>query len=495
MIKNSIPSNFHMAAYTFFASVILFSVNQGPAADYPPVDQCPVIAELPDPFLMLSGKRVSSPQDWQVRRTELKDIISCYEYGHLPPSPGNVVSTDVSTASIYNGTATKKVVRLVMGPDNSITFDLNLYVPVGRPKPFPVVLTGDLCWGSMYDKGGWGAGEFVNRGYVIAEFDRSKLDPDQNNSIGQCQAAYPSYDWATLAVWAWGYQRVVDYFMTTDFIDAAKIAVTGHSRCGKACLVAGAFDERIALTAPNCSGCGGASAYRFDIGVSSAENLGAVTSGFPYWFQPRLRTFAGKETQLPFDQHEVMALVAPRAFLTTNALGDAWANPPGAQRTQAAAREVFDYLGAGDKTGIHFRPGPHDQNREDWQALIDFADRVLLGKIVTHRFDSLAFSPTPTGYSWSAPAISAAVPNSDGRNVGQYCSVTGGTIRYSLPASEMVLMTVYATNGRLVQTLVHRAQEAGAFSIAIPRGLSKGTYLLSFTAGNFRSDKKVIIAQ
>jgi hypothetical protein len=492
---NKISSNVHITAYTFFTCIVLLHVKQSPAADYPPVDQCPVIAELPDPFLMLGGKRVSSPQEWQTRRAELRDIVSYYEYGHLPPSPGNVVSADVSTTSIYNGTATKKVVRLVMGPNNSITFDLNLYVPVGKPKPFPVILTGDLCWGSMYDKGGWGASEFVNRGYVIAEFDRTRLDPDQDNSIGQCQAAYPSYDWATLAVWAWGYQRVVDYFMTTDFIDTARIAVTGHSRCGKACLVAGALDERIALTAPNCSGCGGVSAYRFDIGVPSAENLGAVTSGFPYWFQTRLRTFANKETQLPFDQHELIALVAPRAFLTTNALGDAWANPWGAQRTQASAQEVFGYLGANDKIGIHFRPGPHDQNQEDWQALVDFADRVLLGKNVTHRFDSLAFSPAPKGYSWSAPVISGVAHHSGSRNNGHFCAITGRTIRYSLPVKELVLMTLHTINGRLVQTLLHRTHEAGSYSIALPGGLAKGTYLLSFTEGNYRSDAMVVTVQ
>jgi hypothetical protein len=453
------------------------------AADYPPVAQCPVIADLPDPFLMLSGKRVSSPAEWAARREELKDIFSYYEYGHLPPPPGNVTATDISTTTIYNGTATKKVVRLAMGPAGAITFDLNLYIPAAMPKPFPVVLTGDLCWGSMYDKGGWGASEFVNRGYIIAEFDRTRLDPDQNSAVGECQAAFPGYDWATLAVWAWGYSRVVDYFVQTDFIDTTKIAITGHSRCGKACLLAGAFDERIALTVPNCSGCGGVSAFRFDINVPTAENLKAITTNFPYWFQPRLNTFADKETQLPFDQHELVALVAPRAFLTTNALGDAWANPSGAQRTQAAAGEVFGYLGASSRMGIHFRPGPHDQNHEDWQALIDFADRVLLGKTVNHRFDSLAYSPDPKGYSWSAPGLSAAGPSVFVPAGGFSFRIERTIVCVNLPAASRLSLKLYDLHGRLVQTVFNGMQKAGFFTAAIARGLAPGAYLLSGRAG------------
>lgn len=481
--------------FLFLVGTLLSAARLCPAADYPPVEQCPVITDLPDPFLMLNGKRISSPAEWSVRREELKDIFSYYEYGHLPPSPGNVSSTDISATSIYNGTATKKVVRLLMGPNNSITFDLTMFIPTGNLKPFPVVLTGDLCWGSMYDKGGWGASEFVNRGYVIAEFDRTILDPDQNNTVGQCQAAYPGYDWATLAVWAWGYQRIVDYFMKADFIDTAKIAITGHSRGGKACLVAGAFDERIALTAPNCSGCGGVSAFRFAINVPTAENLKAITSSFPYWFQPRLSTFADKETQLPFDQHELIALVAPRAFLTTNALGDAWANPPGAQRTQAAAAEVFGYLGAADKIGIHFRPGPHDQNHEDWQALIDFADRVLLGKTVNHRFDSLAYSPDPKGYSWSQPALSATGNPSINNDNHRMVITTGNLIRCWLPVAGDVVIRIYSMQGRLVQTLLDRRQNAGSFTLAIPSSLAEGAYLLAYRAGSFSVDKKVTFAR
>jgi hypothetical protein len=363
----------------------------------------PVIPDLPDPFLFSNGTRVTSTAEWQLRREEIKELFSYYEHGHLPPSPGNIASTELSSTSLYGGTTTKRAVRLSMGPSLAISFDVNLYVPASQPGPFPVVVTGDLGWGSLLDKVGWGPGELVDRGYVIAEFDRTALQPDNGGAFGPCHAAYPSYDWAAIAVWAWGYQRVVDYLVTADFVDPAKIAITGHSRGGKACLLAGAFDERIALTAPNSSGCAGASAFRFAVGMPTAENLAAITTSFPYWFEPILSEFAGQEDRLPFDQHELVALVAPRAFLSTNAIDDAWANPEGAARTQMAAQEVFDYLGASDRIGIHYRQGTHEQSHEDWQALIDFCDMALLGKTVARSFTSLPYSGLAKGYSWSRP--------------------------------------------------------------------------------------------
>jgi hypothetical protein len=363
----------------------------------------PVVADLPDPFLFENGERVASPSQWSARREEIKELFAFYEYGHLPPAPGNVNAAELSAAPVFGGTTTRNVVRLTMGPNRSITLDVNVYVPVGKPGPFPAVVTGDLGWGSLLDKGGWNAAEFVDRGYVIAEFDRTAIAPDQKGAFGACDAAYPSYEWAAIAVWAWAYERVVDYLVTASFVDSAKIAVTGHSRGAKACLLAGAVDERIALTAPNASGCGGASAYRFAIAVPTAENLAAITTSFPYWFEPRLQAFAEQETRLPFDQHELVALVAPRAFLSTNALGDAWANPEGAQQTHVAAQQVFAYLDAGNRIGITFRPGGHDQSLDDWRALIDFCDAVLMGKAVARRFDALPFGGLAKGFSWTTP--------------------------------------------------------------------------------------------
>jgi hypothetical protein len=166
----------------------------------------------------------------------------------------------------------------------------------------------------------------------------------------------------------------VDYLETLPEADKTRIAVTGHSRGGKAALLAGALDERIALTAPNNSGCMGAGCTRVP---HDGESLERIASVFPYWFSTRLAEFVGRETRLPFDQHSVKALVAPRALLSTEGLEDRWANPDGAQLTHDAAKPVFDFLGASDKIGIVFRPGGHGHTPEDWTTLLDFADRQL----------------------------------------------------------------------------------------------------------------------
>src|SRR5207237_3161290 len=120
-------------------------------------------------------------------------------------------------------------------------------------------------------------------------------------------------------------------------------------------LLAGAMDGRIALTVPNNSGCGGAGCYRYQ--AEKSEDIAAITKSFPFWFVPRFQEFIGKVDRLPFDQHSVKALIAPRALLTNEALGDLWANPSGTQRTYLAATPVFDFLGARDKIGIYLRQG------------------------------------------------------------------------------------------------------------------------------------------
>ena len=249
------------------------------------------------------------------------------------------------------------------------------------------------------------AEEMIKRGYIIADYNRTDLAPDRKATVGQAQQAYPDYDWATLAVWAWGGIRVIDYLLTLDIVDKNRIAFTGHSRGGKTALLAGAIDERIALVAPNGSGCGGAGCYRYE--GENAETLEKITQRrrFSYWFHPRLRDFANKETILPFDQHFLKALVAPRALISVDSVDDLWANPYGTQQSYRGAKPVFEFLGAGDKLGIYYRRRGHAQNKDDWRTLVDFADMVFFAKVPDSgkRFDKLPFPDAPKPFSWSTP--------------------------------------------------------------------------------------------
>jgi hypothetical protein len=257
---------------------------------------------------------------------------------------------------------------------------------------------GDLCWGRIAPAIVDAA---VRRGYLVAEFDRTEIAPDNADPSKGVRPLYPQSDWSVVAAWAWGFHRTVDFLLTQPFVDKKRIAITGHSRGGKAALLAGALDERIALTAPNGSGCGGAGCFRV-LGPKS-EDIGAILNRFAYWFHPRFKDFVGHVDQIPFDQHSVRALVAPRALLSTEALGDLWANPSGTQASYLAGREVFKFLGASDRTGIHFREGKHEHNAEDWQALLDFADKQFFKKNVATKFDRLAFPDAPKAFHWTAP--------------------------------------------------------------------------------------------
>jgi len=161
------------------------------------------------------------------------------------------------------------------------------------------------------------------------------------------------------------------------------------------------LDERIALTVPNGSGAGGAGCFRIQWPMT--EDLKAIVTHFPFWFAPHIDDFIGHVEQLPFDQHEVRALVAPRALLTTDSLDDLWANPLGTEVSYLASKQVFEFLGVTQKSGLHYRHGPHAQNVEDWKALLDFADWQLLAKPPARKFDELPFPNVAPAFKWTAP--------------------------------------------------------------------------------------------
>jgi hypothetical protein len=237
----------------------------------------------------------------------------------------------------------------------------------------------------------WRIEEVIDRGYAVATFYNGDIDPDTPVQRG-LQKLFPTTDSAdacgTIGAWAWGLQQAVDYLMTAPGIDPQRIVVTGHSRLGKAALVAAAFDERIALAIPHQAGCGGTAPSRGTVG----ESVERINTSFPHWFNDEFPKFNDQVDRLPFDQHCLAALVAPRPLLFTNAVDDTWANPAGQFEMLQAADRVYRFLNAGgleaasmpetgklidSKLGYYIRPGKHSMTPADWDVFIAYADKWL----------------------------------------------------------------------------------------------------------------------
>ncbi len=402
------------------------------AAPLPPVEELPVRAERPDPLLMLDGRKVSTPEQWmKERRPELKALFQHYMYGYFPPPPGNVKAViERADAACFGGKATLKEVTISFGPEAAPKISLLLVVPNKRPGPAPVVMGLNFqgnhsvvddpkvalpkVWmragagvkdnratdeGRGKQRDAWSIEASVDRGYAVATFHNGDIDPDRHDwtdgihphyfKPGQTQPG--PHDWGTIAAWAWGLHRVVDYLVTDNDIDPARIACFGHSRNGKTALLAAAFDERIALALPHQAGCGGTAPSRTK--NPKAETVKVINKAFPHWFNDTFVKFDEQVERLPFDQHCLVALVAPRPVLFTNAVEDQWADPGGQFENLKAADPVYRLLGAGgmdaaampevggklvDSTlGYWIRAGKHSTTPEDWKVFLDFCDKQL----------------------------------------------------------------------------------------------------------------------
>jgi len=182
---------------------------------------------------------------------------------------------------------------------------------------------------------------------------------------------------------------VLDYLESLPSINAQQVAIVGHSRGGKASLWAACEDSRFAVAYSNNSGCGGAALSRRAYG----ETVGRITTSFPHWFCQPFWEYAKRESELPVDQHEVMALIAPRAIYVASADEDLWADPAGEYTSLVEAAPVFQLLGVQaitdksmpalnqprvvGKTGYHIRSGGHGLGEVDWNWFLDFTDRLI----------------------------------------------------------------------------------------------------------------------
>ena len=360
---------------------------------------------LPDPLTTSAGEKVTTVEQWQkTRRPEILELFRANVYGRAPIGRPDDLRFEVKETNkkAMDGKATLKRIDIhFSGPSGKGVIELALFIPNIASKPTPGFLlicnrdrdNIDPTRGKISPF--WPAERIVERGYVAASFHNSDLDPDKFDGfkdgvhgIFDPKNSKRSADaWGTIAAWAWGASRVMDYFETDKDIDETRIGVVGHSRGGKTALWCGAEDERFALTISNNSGCTGAALARNKKG----ERVKIINTGFPHWFCTNYKKFNDKEDQLPIDQHELIALMAPRLVYVASASKDGWADPEGEFLSCVHAEPVyrlFNLQGVGatkmpkvqqplhtGHIGHHIRDGKHNLTEYDWNRYMDFSDQ------------------------------------------------------------------------------------------------------------------------
>ena len=383
--------------------------------------------KLPDPLISTSGKPVKTRADWASRRAELIRLFAENVYGQTPEQPVKLrFQTTSVESSALNGLAIRKMVSIVFVDYPTLpSIDVLLYLPKSG-KAAPVFLGLNFCGNhcvtteadiplstrwmsnandevSINSKATekargmqarrWPIETILKRGYALATAYYGDIEPDYpagwrsgiRSVLGDTSKAT---NWGAVGAWAWGMSRIFDYLQTEPRIDTKRIIAIGHSRIGKAAVWAGAQDNRFAAVISNESGEGGAALSRRWYG----ETVERINTSFPHWFCGRYKTYNKQVARLPVDQHELLALIAPRPLYVASADGDQWSDPKGEFLGAVYAEPVYQLYG---KTGLgttafpgvnqpvgqtvryHDRTGKHDVTDYDWDQYLRFADELV----------------------------------------------------------------------------------------------------------------------
>jgi dienelactone hydrolase len=387
-----------------------------------------VYPSLPDPLVLKNGDKVTTPNIWwSQRRPEIVEDFDREIYGRVPANLPRVAWQVVSATPETIGSVPVLTKKLVGHVDNSayprikVDIELLLTTPANSPGPVPVIL--ELAFLNEFQASmarpladtGPGDGNYgqawqhqvLARGWGFAVLSPNSYQADDaagltEGIIGLMNKGQPRKldDWGVLRAWAWGASRALDYFETDPQVDARQVGIGGHSRNGKASLVAMAYDPRFAVGYISSSGEGGAKLYRHIFGEQTTN----LAANFYYWMDGNFLKYAGPLTpgDMPIDNHELIALVAPRPVFVgagssagdgyANPKGDAWADARGMFLAEVAAGPVYKLLGKRGLGTAEFPPigtglidgglafrqhnGGHTP-APNWEAFLNFAAHYL----------------------------------------------------------------------------------------------------------------------
>ena len=385
---------------------------------------------LPDPLAKPDGVRVASAAEWSgFQRRRILDLLKKYEYGEIVPRPDRLEFQLISCKKgALGGKALRKEVRITaaMADGRTHSFLVLVYIPAEHSGPVPafaglnfmgnhnttveedVIPTGFRFPGVLVkperalQHHRWVPETLVERGYASATACYHDVFPDRAGGAPDSalrlfcdtEKGDPTgVKYSVIGAWAWGLSRILDYLESDPDVDGARVAVHGHSRLGKTSLWAGAADERFKMVISNCSGCGGGALHRRKFGENLSQHFKShLDLGYPNWFMNETEKFIWREEDLPIDQHELLAMAAPRPLAIGTATEDLAADPKGEFLACKAASEVYRLFGSeglpagtmpapdvnvsGD-ISFHCHTGKHDHTPQDWAHYLDLADRFL----------------------------------------------------------------------------------------------------------------------
>lgn len=360
----------------------------------------------PDPLTLSNGRSVTDVRTWEeVRRPELIELFEQHIFGRTLPAP---ISQGFRVDEVDLPSLRRKIVEItVTGPHGSASFPLRVFTPKAVTQPHGLFLFIDHRDVSTDDprqsSGYLPLAELNEAGYAVAVFHVEDVAPDDPQRFRhglldlfhEPSKRLPSGAGRAISAWAWAASRALDYLQTDPEIDPENIAIIGHSRGGKAALWAGAQDTRFSTVIANSSGCTGAKmARRLRGAYGAGEDVATINDRFPHWFAETYRAYNGNEMSLPVDQHELLALIAPRNLYIGSSVLDANADPKGELLGLIGATSTFELYGLenpelanadwppnpntpffGEGLGYHLRSGDHDLSTSDWTVYVAGMDR------------------------------------------------------------------------------------------------------------------------